>query len=106
MHKAKELALFGDFVSAQEAEKLGLVNRVVPDQELDKFVDDWAARLAAGPPIAMQMTKKMLSNAFSQSLSEALDAEAASQTVNFGTKDTQEGIMAFVQKRPPVFRGR
>jgi enoyl-CoA hydratase/carnithine racemase len=106
VHKAKELALFGDIISAQEAERMGVVNRVVADHELDKFVDDWAERLAAGPPLALQMTKKMLSNAFSQSLSEALDAEAASQTVNFGTKDTQEGIIAFVEKRPPVFRGR
>lgn len=106
VHKAKELALFGDIISAQDAERMGVVNRVVADHELDKFVDDWAERLAAGPPLALQMTKKMLSNAFSQSLSEALDAEAASQTVNFGTKDTQEGIIAFVEKRPPVFRGR
>jgi len=96
VHKAKELALFGDIISAQDAERMGVVNRVVADHELDKFVDDWAERLAAGPPLALQMTKKMLSNAFSQSLSEALDAEAASQTVNFGTKDTQEGITAFV----------
>ena len=106
MHKAKELALFGDIISARDAEKMAIVNRVVPDEELDAFVDDWAERLAAGPPLALQMTKKMLSNAFSQSLSEALDAEAASQTVNFGTKDTLEGIAAFLEKRAPVFRGR
>ena len=106
MHKAKELALFADIITAQDAEQMGLVNRVVPEQELDKFVDDWAERLASGPPIALQLTKKMLSNAFTQSLAEALDAEAASQTVNFGTQDTIEGITAFVEKRPPVFRGR
>ena len=69
-------------------------------------MDDWAERLAAGPPLALQMTKKMLSNAFNVGLSEALDAEAASQTVNFGTRDTKEGVAAFVEKRPPVFEGR
>jgi len=106
MHKAKELALFGDLLSARDAEQIGIVNRVVPDAELDASVDEWAGRLAAGPPLALQMTKKMLSNAFSVGLSEALDAEAVSQSVNLRSKDTREGIAAFVEKRPPVFRGR
>jgi 2-(1,2-epoxy-1,2-dihydrophenyl)acetyl-CoA isomerase len=106
VHKAKELALLGDIISAHEAERMGIVNRVVPDDELDALTSDWAQRLAAGPPLALQMSKKMLSNAFSQSLSEALDTEAVSQTVNFGSQDTREGIAAFLEKRPPVFRGR
>ncbi len=106
VHRAKELALFGDVISAQDAAEIGIVNRVVADSELDKFADDWAERLAAGPPLAMQQTKKMLSNAFSQSLSEALDAEASAQTVNLVSKDTREGIKAFLEKRPPKFEGR
>jgi enoyl-CoA hydratase/carnithine racemase len=106
MHKAKELALFGDILSAQQAAELGIVNRVVPDAELDAFVDDWAGRLASGPPLAMQQTKRMLSNSFSTSFAEALSAEAAAQTVNFGSRDTAEGVAAFIQKRPPVFEGR
>jgi len=106
MHKAKELALFGDVISAAEAERIGVVNRVVPDDELDAFVDDWAKRLAQGPPLAMQMTKRMITNAFSLSLSESLGWEAASQTVNFASKDTREGVLAFIEKRAPVFRGR
>jgi 2-(1,2-epoxy-1,2-dihydrophenyl)acetyl-CoA isomerase len=106
LHKAKELALFGDILSAREAEAIGVVNRVVPDAELDGFVADWANRLAEGPPVALQMTKKMLSSAFSLSLSEALGWEAAAQTVNFASGDTREGVAAFLEKRAPVFRGR
>lgn len=106
MHRAKELTLFGDILSAVEAEKMGLVNRVVPDTELDAFVGGWAERLAAGPPIAMQMTKRMLAASFSLSLSEALHWEAVAQSLNFGTEDTREGIVAFLQKRAPAFRGR
>ena len=53
LHRAKELALLADIIDAAEAERIGLVNRVVPDAELDAFVDGWAARLAAGPPIAL-----------------------------------------------------
>jgi enoyl-CoA hydratase/carnithine racemase len=106
LHRAKEVAFFGDMVDAPEALALGLVNRVVPDAELDKLVDDWAARLAAAPPIALAMTKRMLNRSFEQSFEQALDDEARSQTVNFGTRDTIEAISAFREKRDPSYRGR
>lgn len=106
LHRAKELALFGDILSANEAERIGVVNRVVPEGELDGFVADWAQRLAAGPPLALQLTKRMLTNALSVGLAEALDAEAAAQAVNFASEDTREGLAAFLEKRPPAFRGR
>jgi 2-(1,2-epoxy-1,2-dihydrophenyl)acetyl-CoA isomerase len=106
LHRAKELAFFADIIAAEQAKEMGLVNRVVPDAELDAFVDDWARRLAAGPPIALAQTKKMLNTSFDMTMEQALDAEGAAQTVNFGTKDTLEAIAAFTEKREPVFRGQ
>ena len=106
LHRAKEVALFGDVLPAAEALRLGLVNRVVPVDELDALVADWSARLAAGPPIALAMTKRMLNRAFEQTFEQALDDEARCQTVNFGTRDTAEAIGAFLQKRTPTFEGR
>ena len=106
MHRAKELAFFADIISAKEAEGLGLVNRVVPAAQLDDFVDDWARRLAAGPPIALAQTKRLLTNAFEVTLEQALDDEGWAQSVNFGTSDTPEAIAAFLQKREPRFSGR
>ena len=106
MHRAKELALLAEIIDATRAAEMGLVNRVLPDDELDAFVDDWAARLAGGPPIALAMSKRLLNNSMHVTLEEALDDEGLSQTVNFGTKDTIEAIKAFMEKRDPVFEGR
>ncbi|MFQ5416045.1 MAG: enoyl-CoA hydratase [Myxococcota bacterium] len=106
LHKAKELALFGEILSAKDAERIGIVNRVVSDAALDGFVDEWAQRLAQGPPLALQMTKRMLSNSLSLSMSEALAVEAASQSVNLTSRDTREGVSAFLEKRAPSFEGR
>ena len=106
MHRAKELTLLADIIDADEAQEMGLVNRVLPDDELDGFTQDWADRLASGPPIALAMSKRLLNNSFSVTLEEALDDEGLSQTVNFGTKDTVEAVTAFMEKREPRFRGR
>ena len=105
LHRAKELALLAEIISAKEAEAMGLVNRVVPVGELDAFVDDWATKLAAGPPIALAQTKRLLNNAFAVTLEQALEDEGAAQTVNFATKDTLEAMSAFVEKRQPNFKG-
>jgi enoyl-CoA hydratase/carnithine racemase len=106
LHRAKELAFFADIISAAEAAEFGIVNRVVPAAELDAFVDDWARRLAAGPPLALSMTKTMLNNSFAVSMDQALEDEARSQTVNFGSQDTWEALKAFTEKRDPVFKGQ
>src|SRR5262249_21650526 len=106
MHRAKELAFFADIILAKEAAELGLVNRVLPPGELDAFVTDWADRLAAGPPIALSLTKRLLTNSFSVTMDGALEAEGMSQSVNTSTEDTAEAIRAFLEKREPRFKGR
>jgi len=106
LHRAKELAFFADIIDAAEAERICLVNRVVADDDLDAFVDDWAQRLAAAAPIAVAMTKRMLNNSMQVTMEEALDDEGLSQTVNFGTDDTMEAMKAFMEKRSPTFEGR
>jgi len=106
LHKAKELVLLADIIGAKEAAELGIVNRVVPAGEIDAFVDDWAHRLASGPPIALSMSKRLLNQGLTSSLAEALENEAQAQSVNFQTADTAEAMMAFVEKRTPNFRGR
>jgi len=106
LHKAKELALLAPIIDAAEADRIGLVNRVVPAADLDAFVGEWAAQLAAGPPVALAQTKALLDRSSTSTLAESLAAEAAAQTVNFGTDDTREAIAAFLQKRPPTYTGR
>jgi enoyl-CoA hydratase/carnithine racemase len=106
LHKAKEIAYFADILSAPEAAHYGLLNRVVPDDDLDAFVDDWARRLAQGPPIALSMTKTLLDNSMSVTMAQALEDEARCQTINFYSADTAEAMRAFAEKREPRFTGR
>src|SRR4051812_14585254 len=87
LHKAKELAFFADVISAKEAMDLGIVNRVVPGAQLDEVVDEWARRLAAGPPIALSLTKTLLNNGLEASFEQAIEDEGRAQTVNAGTAD-------------------
>src|SRR5207249_9768174 len=70
------------------------------------FVADWADRLAAGPPLALSMTKRLLTNSFTTTMDEALEAEGLAQSVNTATEDTAEAIRAFLEKREPRFKGR
>lgn len=106
LHKAKEIAFFADLIPAEDALTLGLVNRVVPPEQLDAVVEEWARRLASGPPIALSMTKTMLNNSFSATMAAAVEDEARCQIVNAGTHDTAEAVRAFLEKREPVFEGR
>jgi enoyl-CoA hydratase/carnithine racemase len=106
MAKAKEIALFGGMWSGEEAAEMGLINRVLPLDELDAFVEDWARTLAAGPPLALSMTKTLLHASSLASMEQAVEDEARCQALNFSTMDTAEAMAAFAEKRDPVFIGR
>ena len=104
--KAKEIALFGGMWSGEEAAAMGLVNRVLPLEQLDAFVDEWARSLATGPPLALSMTKTLLHASSMASMEQAVEDEARCQALNFSTSDTAEALAAFAEKRDPVFTGR
>ncbi len=106
LHRAKELVFLADIIDATEAERIGLVNRVVPHDDFGAAVITLADRLAALPPIQVSNSKRMLNQSFSVSMAEALEMEGISQSLSFATRDTVEAIMAFMQKREPRFEGR
>ena len=102
-HKAFELMATGESVTAEEAFRLGIINRVVPFAELDATVDKLAARLVASPRIALEKIKAGLQYAATSDLAGALDYEAVHQAACFHSPDFVEGVTAFMQKRKPVF---
>lgn len=104
--KAFELMATGDIISATEALALGLVNRVVPFEELDTTVNAMAARLALAAPIALQKIKEGLNHGQNSDLASALDFEAVNQDACFHSDDFMEGVAAFLEKRKPNFQGK
>jgi len=106
VHKAKELAFTAAMVSGVEAVEVGLANRAVAADELDAAVRDLVETIAAGPPMALAMTKRELDNAGTSSLQQALEAEALAQSLNAQSKDMREALTAYAERRPPVFEGR
>ena len=105
LHKAKEMLFFGDLIGASEAERLGIVNRVLPAAELDAAVDLIAGRLASAPTKTLGMAKRALHRAMASSFEEALEHEAYAQGYMFTTEDHAEGTKAFLEKRDPKFKG-
>jgi enoyl-CoA hydratase/carnithine racemase len=104
--KMAELLLLGERIDAREAERLGLVNRVVPRAELGAAVADWAGRLAGKSPVMMRLGKDALWRQQDMALEDAWDFLRAQLTIAFSTEDIQEGVRAFFEKREPVWTGR
>jgi len=104
--KTNELLLLGEQISAEEAERIGIVNRVVPAEEFDAFVADWAGKLAAKSPVLMRMGKDAMFRQQDMAFEEALDFLRAQLAIAFATDDIQEGVKAFFEKREPVWSGR
>jgi 2-(1,2-epoxy-1,2-dihydrophenyl)acetyl-CoA isomerase len=104
--KALELCFTGDKIGANEALTLGLVNKVVPAEELVKATGELANRLAKLPTRAIGLTKRLLNQSLNADLHAQLDAEGSAQDAAGQTVDHREGVLAFFEKRPPNFQGK
>jgi enoyl-CoA hydratase len=104
--KTNELLLLGDRISAEEAQRVGIVNRVVAGDEFEAAVDDWATRLAAKSPVVMKLGKDAIYRQLDMPFEDALDFLRAQLSVAFTTEDIQEGVRAFFEKRDPQWTGR
>ena len=106
VNRAKELLFLGDDLGAADAERIGLVNRVVARDELVATTQALAHRLAAGPTQAIGLTKALIHRSLTVDLATSLELEAFYQAANARTEDAREGLMSFVERRPPSFKGR
>ena len=103
--KTNELLLLGEQISAEEAERIGIVNRVVPAAEFDQAVTDWAEKLAAKSPVMMRLGKDAMFRQLDMPFLEAVDFLRSQLTIAFSTEDLREGVSAFFEKREPHWKG-
>lgn len=104
--KAMELMMTGDLIEAKEAERIGMISKVVPADALEKTTRELAQKLAGAPPTALAMIKASVYENLTKDLASALDREASCQALLLNSEDNKEGIRAFHEKRKPVFKGR
>jgi 2-(1,2-epoxy-1,2-dihydrophenyl)acetyl-CoA isomerase len=105
LQKAKELVLFGDDLPALEAERIGLVNRVVAPDKLRDAAREWAERLASGPTVALTQAKRLLNRSLESDRGTSFFEEANAQEIIMASHDGNEGVAAFVERRSPEFTG-
>ncbi|GAA2389625.1 enoyl-CoA hydratase/isomerase family protein [Dactylosporangium salmoneum] len=105
LHRAKRLLLLGGDLSVADAERLGIVHQVVEPDELDAAAGALAARLAAGPTVAIGLAKRLLNQSLDSDRVAAFDREEMAVAMNVWTEDSAEGLRSFAEKRDPVFRG-
>lgn len=103
---AAELLLTADIIDTAKAERIGLVNRVVPRDKVMDAARELAQKLAAGPPLGLKFTKRALHRSVWEGLQSQLEYEAAAQTLCFLSEDFEEGLKSFFEKRKPEFHGR
>jgi enoyl-CoA hydratase len=104
--RAKQYLLTGDSLSAPEAERIGLVNHVVPGAELERVAMEFATRLGAGAPLAVRYTKLAVNKLVKDALNVAFDTSTALELLTFKSEDHREALAALAEKRVPKFRGR
>ncbi len=104
LSKATELLMTGDFISAAEAERIGLYNRVVPRDQLETVTREFAEKLVNGPALGLAKTKEMLNREMHMSFESALEAEAVAQALCMQTPDFKEAHAAFLENRPAKFK--
>ncbi len=104
--RAMEMILSGELIDAQEAYRIGLVNRVVPQVELMPYVKELAMKLATKPPLALKLAKNAVHTGLNMSLNDGIEYENKLFAIVCGSEDKQEGVRAFLEKRRPDFKGR
>jgi enoyl-CoA hydratase len=104
--KTAELMLMGEQISAAEAERIGIVNRVVPAAQFETVVTDWAEKLARKSPVLMKLGKDAMFRQQDMAYDDAIDFLRSQLTIAFSTEDIQEGVRAFFEKRDPEWKGR